>query len=127
MDIVANTLTKIRNAAARKMPKVDVPKSGIIGDILSVMKKEGYIIDHKDSSESKYSYTVLLKYANGKSAIAGLKRVSKLSRRVYVKIDSIPRVFNNLGIAVITTSKGVLTDKEAKALGVGGEVICYIW
>ncbi len=127
MDIIANSLTKIRNAVSRKREKVDVVKSGIVGNILNVMKKEGYISDFKDSSESKFSYTVFLKRVNGKSALTGLKKISKLSRRVYVNIDSIPKVYNNLGIAVISTSKGVVTDKEARALKVGGEVICYVW
>ncbi len=127
MDIVADTLSKLKNSISRKAARVDVKKAGLIGDILSVMKKEGYIIDFKDSSESKYSYTVSLKYVNGKPAVMGFKRISKLSRRVYSSVDSLPRVFNNFGIALITTSKGVLTDKEARSLGVGGEVLCYIW
>ena len=127
MDIIANSLTKIRNAVSRKREKVDVMKSGIVGNILNVMKKEGYISDFKDSSESKFSYTVFLKWVNGKSALNGLKKISKLSRRVYVNIDSIPKVYNNLGTAIISTSKGVITDKEARALKVGGEVICHVW
>lgn len=127
MDVIANFLTKIRNAMMRKMAKVDVVKSGLISEILNVLKKEGFILDYKNSTESKYSYTVFLKYSNGKSVIKGLERVSRLSRRVYVKVDSVPKVFNNLGIAIISTSKGVLTDKEAKAIGVGGEVLCNIW
>lgn len=127
MDVIADSLTKIRNSIKRKAPKVDVLKSGLMSDILNVMKKEGYVADFKDSSESKYHTTVILKYSGGKSVISGIKRVSKLSRRVYVKSDSIPRVYNNLGIAVVTTSKGVLTDKEARSLNVGGEVVCYIW
>jgi small subunit ribosomal protein S8 len=127
MDVIANFLTKIKNSVSRKAAKVDVMKSGVVSDILSVMKKEGYIADYKDSNESKYSITVILKYNNGKSVISGLKRISKLSRRVYVKSDDVPSVFNNLGIAVISTSKGVLAGKEARALKVGGEVLCYIW
>lgn len=127
MDVIANFLAKMRNAIVRKAPKVDVMKSGIISDILNVMKKEGYIVDYKDSPDSKYSYTVTLKYLNGKSVISGLKRISKLSKRVYTKVDSVPRVFNNLGISIVSTSKGVLTDKESRALNVGGEVLCYVW
>lgn len=127
MDVVANALTKIKNAISRKASKVDLMKSGIVMDILNVMKKEGYIFDYKDSADSKFACTVFLKYISEKSAISGLKKISKLSRRVYVSVDSIPRVYNNMGIAIISTSKGVLTDKEARALGVGGEVVCFIW
>ncbi len=127
MDVVADTLAKLKNAVSRKVPKVEVKKSGIIRDILSVLKKEGYIIDYKDSNESKYSFTVQLKYINGKPAISGFKRISKQSNRVYSGADALPKVFNNMGVAVITTSKGVLTDKEARSLRVGGEILCYVW
>jgi small subunit ribosomal protein S8 len=127
MDTIADSLTKIRNVLPRKFPKVEVVKSGIVRDVLSIMRKEGYIADFKDSQDSPYRYTVLLKYVSGKPAIQGLKRISRMSKRIYVKRDAVPRVFNNFGVAVISTSKGVLTDKEAKSLGVGGEVLCYIW
>jgi len=127
MDIIANTLTKVRNALTRKLAKVDVVKSGMVENILKVMKREGYIVDFKDSEANGFSYTVTLKYVQGKPAIQGLQRVSRLSLRVYSNAEKIPMVMNNYGVAVISTSKGVLTDKEAKALNVGGEVICTIW
>lgn len=127
MDIIADSLTKIRNALTRKLPKVDVIKSGMNENILKVMKREGYILEFKDSDVNAFSYTVVLKYVNGKPAIQGMERVSRLSRRVYAAADKIPNVKNNYGVAVVTTSKGVLTDKEAKALNVGGEIICTIW
>ena len=127
MDIIGNALTKIRNALMRGHPFVDVQKTNLVEDILEIMKREGYIEDFKSSDNSKYGYTVALKYHNGKPAVDGLKRVSKLSRRLYVGKDKIPSVYNNYGIAIISTSKGVLTDKEARSLGVGGEVLCYIW
>jgi small subunit ribosomal protein S8 len=127
MDIIGNALTKIRNALMRGHPFVDVQKTNLVEDILEIMKREGYIEDFKSSDKSKYGYTVALKYHNGKPAVDGLKRVSKLSRRLYVGKDKIPSVYNNYGIAIISTSKGVLTDKEARSLGVGGEVLCYIW
>lgn len=127
MDIIANFLTKIRNSLVRRVDRVIVAKSGIVGNILNVMKKEGYISDFKDSPDSVFKYIVFLKTMNGKPVISGLERISKLSKRIYVNSDNIPVVFNNLGISVISTSKGVLSDKEARALKIGGEVICHIW
>jgi small subunit ribosomal protein S8 len=128
MDKIADTLTKIRNAGARRITTVDVAKNNLIEDILKILKKEGYIMDYSQSKDSPYAFTVILKYqANGKSVIAGLRRVSHLSRRVYVSKDKIPSVYNNMGVAILTTSKGVLTNKEARAIGIGGEVICSVW
>ncbi|MEJ5283825.1 MAG: 30S ribosomal protein S8 [Brevinematia bacterium] len=127
MDIIADALTRIRNAVARKFADVDVKKSGLVKNILDIMKKEGFIEDFVVSEKSPYFYTVKLKYYNGKSVITGIKRISKLGRRIYVSHKNLPRVYNNFGIAIVSTSKGVLTDKEARELGVGGEVICYIW
>ncbi len=127
MDRLANAFTKIRNAVERKHPTVIVSKSVMMGEILSILKREGYIADFRDAETDKYAYEIQLKYVSGKSVIQGIKRVSRLSRRVYVKADAIPCVYNNYGIAILTTSKGVLTDKEARSLGVGGEVICYVW
>ena len=127
MDVIANMLTKIRNATMRKAEVVEVQKSNFIEDILKVLKKEGYINDYRDSDTSPFMFLISLKYKDGRSVIQGLKRISKLSRRVYVKKDAVPSVFNNLGIAIVTTPKGVLTDKEARALGTGGELVCYIW
>ncbi|SFB68212.1 SSU ribosomal protein S8P [Brevinema andersonii] len=126
MDIIADSLTKIRNAAMRKLSKTTVKKTKLIEELLKIMKREGYIDSYKDSSDP-YTLDVYLKYIDDKCVIDDLKRVSKLSRRVYVGKDSIPSVYNNYGIAILTTSKGVITDKEARSLGVGGEVLCYIW
>lgn len=126
MDIIADSLTKIRNAAMRKLSKTTVKKTKLIEELLKIMKREGYIDSYKESSNA-YTLDVYLKYINDKCVIDNLKRVSKLSRRVYVGKDSIPSVYNNYGIAILTTSKGVITDKEARSLGVGGEVLCYIW
>lgn len=127
MDIIGDMLTKVRNALMRGHQKVDVRKTNLIEDVLEILKKEGYILDFKPSRQSKYNFQVELKYYDEKPVIAGLKRISKLSRRIYVGKDTIPSVYNNHGIAVISTSKGVLTDKEARSMGVGGEVICYVW
>lgn len=126
MDIIADSLTKIRNATMRSLPKTAVKKTKLIEELLKIMKREGYIDSYKDSAQP-FMIDVSLKYINGKSVIDDLKRISKLSRRVYVGKDSIPRVYNNYGIAILTTSKGVITDKEARSLGVGGEVLCHIW
>lgn len=126
MDIIADSLTKIRNATMRSLPKTSVKKTKLIEELLKIMKREGYIENYMDSKQP-YMVDVFLKYINGKSVIDDLKRVSKLSRRVYVGKESIPRVYNNYGIAILTTSKGVITDKEARSLGIGGEVLCYIW
>ncbi len=127
MDTVANALAKMKNAIARKSPVVELKKSGLVGDILHVLKKEGYILDYSDSPNNRYGFSVKLKYVGGKPSIMGMQKVSRLSRRVYVKSDAVPRVFNNLGISILTTSKGVLTDQEARALKVGGEILCKVW
>ncbi len=127
MDIIADALTRIRNATMRKFPEVEVKQSGIVKNILEVIKKEGFIEDFSVSEKNPYFFNVKLKYFNGKSVITGIKRVSKLGRRVYVSHKDLPRVYNNFGIAIVSTSKGILTDREARELGVGGEIICYVW
>ncbi|MGC8764632.1 MAG: 30S ribosomal protein S8 [Brevinematia bacterium] len=127
MDVIADTLVRIKNALKRKFSSVDVRQSTLIKNLLEIMKREGYIEDFSTSSENKYFFTVKLKYYNGKPVISGLKRISKLGKRVYVSFKNITSVYNNLGIAIISTSKGVMTDREARELGVGGEVICYVW
>ncbi|MGL4367134.1 MAG: 30S ribosomal protein S8 [Brevinemataceae bacterium] len=126
MDIIADSLTKIRNATMRGFSKTSVRKTKLMEELLKIMKREGFIENYKDGFQP-FTLDVQLKYINGKSVIDDLKRVSKLSRRVYVGKDFIPRVYNNYGIAILTTSKGVITDKEARSLGIGGEVLCYIW
>ncbi len=128
MDNIANALTKIRNALMRKIPTVDIKKSNIVDNVLSIMKREGYITDYKQSQKNPYHFEVELKYTkDGKPVIDGIERISKGSRRVYVGKEAIRSVYNNYGIAIITTSKGVMTDKEARAIGVGGEIVCNIW
>jgi len=127
MDVIADSFVAIKNASKRKMQTVNVIKSNMMEEILKILKREGYILDYYESPEVKYKFVVKLKYYNGKSVIQEIKKVSKLSRRIYVGVDNIPTVKNNYGIAILTTSKGILTNKEAKILNVGGEVICYIW
>ncbi len=127
MDVIADVFVRIKNALKRKFSTVEVKQSNLIKNILEIMKREGYIEDYSPSVENKYFFNVKLKYYNGEPVISGIKRISKLGKRVYVSFKNVPRVYNNLGIAILSTSKGVMTDREARELGVGGEVICYIW
>ncbi len=127
-DPIANVLTNIRNATNAKKETVDVPASKIVGKILGIFKSYGYIEDFrlmKDTAQG--TYKIYLKYANKASAIIGIRRVSRPGLRIYVGNTRIPRVLNGLGTAVVSTSKGVVSDREARKLNVGGEVVCYIW
>ncbi|MCX5681005.1 MAG: 30S ribosomal protein S8 [Candidatus Omnitrophica bacterium] len=128
-DPIADMLTSIRNAVQATKETVDVPASRLAEKILGIFKKYGYIEDSrilKDSTQG--TIKVYLKYEKGKkSVIMGLKRISKPGLRVYATRDRIPKVLNGLGTAVLSTSKGVVDDKEARELKVGGEVLCYIW
>lgn len=122
-------LTRIRNANLAFHESVEIPASKIKKEIARILKEEGYINDFVvDSSSGNEVLRIFLKYGPKKEQIiTGIKRVSKPGRRVYVGKDKIPRVLRGLGIAIISTSKGLYTDKEARKLGEGGEVICYIW
>jgi small subunit ribosomal protein S8 len=128
-DPVADMLTRIRNAGAVYHDKVDVPTSKLKIEIARILKEEGYIKDYQLVSENNQSsIRIFLKYGEKKKPIiAGLKRISKPGLRVYAGSTEIPKVLGGLGTAVISTSKGVMTDKEARKLGVGGEVLCFIW
>jgi len=128
-DPIADMLTVIRNANRVKKEKVDIPSSKLKLEIIKILKNEGYIKNFKLIEEGKKSYIrIYLKYTpNGESVIHDLKRVSRPSLRVYKKKNQIPRVYNGYGTSIISTSKGVLTDKKARESNVGGEVICYIW
>jgi len=129
-DPVADMLTRIRNANQVRHPEVKIPLSSLKLDILSVLKNEGFIKDYKTvtNDDQKSSIVVTLKYTETKvRVIKGLKRISKPGLRVYAKVEDLPKVLNGLGIALISTSKGILTDKEARAQKVGGEVLAYIW
>jgi len=122
-------LTRIRNALQAEKTDVLVPASKLKIEIARILRKEGYINDFQYIEDGKQGILKLfLKYTpEGEPVISGLKRVSKPGGRVYVPKDRIPRVLNGLGIAILSTSKGVLTDREARRLGVGGELLCYIW
>ena len=128
-DPIADMLTRMRNAILVKMKEVNMPSSRIKVEIAKILKEEGYIKNFKLIDEDKKSYIrVYLKYTPaGECVIHNLKRVSRPGLRIYRKKHELPRIFNGFGTSIISTSKGVLTDKKAREKSVGGEVICYIW
>ena len=127
-DPIGDMLTRIRNGQMRSLNKIDIPFSNFRQNILEVLKKEGYIIDFKVDSDKKLKLlSVILKYYEGEPVIKDIKRVSKPGRRVYSKADSIPKVLNGLGVAILSTSKGVMSDAEAIKNNLGGEIICRIF
>ena len=127
-DPIADMLTRIRNANALRYASVSMPSSKMKVGIAKILLEEGFISDFKVSGETKKELSITLKYgANGQRVISGLKKISKPGLRVNAKADKLPRVLNGLGIAIISTSKGVVSDKTARALGVGGEVLAYVW
>lgn len=128
-DPIADMLTRIRNANTVTRDVVEVPSSRVKRDIAKILKEEGYIRDYEVVADRKQGILRLhLKYGpNKQKAITGLKRISKPGLRVYANKDNIPKVLGGLGIAVISTPKGIMTDKDARREGVGGEVICYVW
>ena len=127
-DPIADMLTRIRNANQNRSKEVIIPSSKMKLEIAKILKEEGYISDYKISSEGiEKNITLTLKYLNKERVITGLKRISKPGLRVYAKAEDIPRVLNGLGIAIISTPKGIMTDKLARKNNVGGEVIAYIW
>lgn len=127
-DSVSDFLTRVRNASRAKKLRVDIPASNMKKSLADILKKQKFINDYSIIEDDKQNILrVELKYSNGNPAISGLKKISKPGLRVYKKSDQMPRVLNGLGIAVVSTSKGLLTDKEARQESVGGEIICYIW
>lgn len=127
-DLIADNFTMIRNALMAKKENLDVPASLVTKSILEILKREGYIDDFKFIEDKKQGILrIYLKYLSGKPAIKNIKRVSKPGLRLYVKQDKIPLVLRGRGLAIISTSKGIVTDKEARDLKVGGEVLSYIW
>ncbi len=127
-DPIADMLTRIRNANQMRYKEVEVPASKIKEDIARILKEEGFISDYKIKKNNIQNIIVLtLKYNNKERIITGLKRISKPGLRVYAKSEEIPTVLNGLGIAIVSTSKGVMTGKEAKKESLGGEVLAYIW
>ena len=128
-DTIADMLTRIRNANQMRYEEVKVPASNIKKEIARILKEEGFINDYKiDSEDAQGTIILTLKYTDKKErVITGLKRISTPGLRVYAKNDEIPKVLNGLGIAIISTSKGIMTDKEARKENIGGEVLAYIW
>jgi small subunit ribosomal protein S8 len=128
-DPIADMLIRIKNAITVKNDKVDIPASRIKIEIAKILKEEGFIKSYKIIKDKKQGVVrINLKYTpDGDPAITDLKRISKPGRRVYVGKEEIPRVLGGLGIAILTTSSGILTDKECRQRGIGGEVICYVW
>ena len=127
-DLIADTFTMIRNAIMAKKENVDVPASKQIKSILDILKNESYIDNFKLIEDKKQGYLrIYLKYLSGKPAIKSIKRISKPGLRVYVKHEKVPSVLRGRGLAIISTPKGITTGEEAKKLGLGGEVIGYIW
>lgn len=127
-DVIGDMLTKIRNASNAGLKKVSYPYSNIKLAISQILEKEGFIDRIEVVGEEKKKFIeVSLKYYNNKSVISGLKRLSKPGRRIYRGSEEIPRFMNGLGVAIVSTSKGVLTGKEAKEQNIGGELICCVW
>jgi small subunit ribosomal protein S8 len=128
-DTIADMLTRIRNANSMGYEEVTVPASKLKVELARILKEEGFIKEYKVVSENVQKNILLtLKYGNKKErVITGLKRISKPGLRVYVKSDEVPKVLNGLGIAIISTSKGIMTDKNARKQNLGGEVLAYVW
>jgi len=129
VDPIGDMLTRIRNAQMRSLSSVKIPASKVRAKILDVLKKEGYISDYKflNDENEKNSLNVDLKYDNGNPVIKEIKRVSKPGRRIYAKADSIPAIKNGLGVAIVSTSKGIMSDNEARNQNIGGEIICRVF
>ena len=128
-DPIADLLTRIRNAVAMKKKDVSIPSSRMKVEIAKVLKEEGYIKNYRVIDDKKQGIlSITLKYTeNRQSAITGLKRASRPGCRVYCKTDSIPKVLDGLGIVILSTSQGVATGKKCEELGLGGEILCYVW
>ncbi len=129
LDPIADMLTRIRNANANKSETVLVPTSKVKVAIAQILKDEGYITDFKEAEQDGIKMIeIVLKYGpNGEKVIQGLKRISKPGLRTYAEADRLPKVLNGLGIAIVSTNKGIVTDKTARKLNVGGEVLAYVW
>ncbi len=129
-DPIADMLTRIRNASRARLEKVEMPSSKLKERIAQVLKDEGYIKNYRTISEggNKVTLRIFLKYtADNEGAISGLRRVSRPGLRVYVQKDAIPKVMSGLGISILSTSRGVLTDRAARRENVGGELLCTVW
>ena len=126
-DPIADMLTRIRNANVMRHESVTMPSSNMKVHIAEILKEEGFINDFIVLGDVKKELTITLKYVGGERVISGLKKISKPGLRVNVPADKLPRVLRGLGIAIISTSQGLMSDKKARALGIGGEVIAFVW
>ena len=128
-DVIADLLTRIRNANDAKHETVDIPASNMKKAIVDILLSEGYIQGYQRIEDGKQGIIrVTLKYGQGKTKILrGLRRVSKPGLRIYANAEKLPRVMNGLGVAIISTSKGIITDKQARKAGIGGEVLAFVW
>ena len=126
-DPIADMLTRIRNANQMRNATVSMPSSNLKVAIAKLLLEEGYIENYEVSGEVKKELTITLKYVENERVITGLKRISKPGLRVQSSVEKLPKVYNGMGIAIISTSKGLMTDAKARELGVGGEVVAYVW
>ena len=126
-DPIADMLTRIRNANQMRNATVSMPSSNLKVEIAKLLLEEGYIENYEVSGEVKKELTITLKYVENERVISGLKRISKPGLRVQASVEKLPKVLNGMGIAIISTSKGLMTDAKARELGVGGEVVAYVW
>ena len=128
-DPIADMLTRIRNASSARLETVEMPHSSIKGEIARVLKQEGFITDFKTEKQQGYpELQITLKYARGrKPLIRGLRRISKSGLRVYTAAADAPRVIGGMGMAILSTSQGLMTDRQARKSKIGGEVLCYVW
>ena len=126
-DPIADMLTRIRNANQMRNATVSMPSSNLKAEIAKLLLEEGYIENYEVSGEVKKELTITLKYVENERVITGLKRISKPGLRVQASVEKLPKVLNGMGIAIISTSKGLVTDAKARELGVGGEVVAYVW
>ncbi len=127
-DPIADYLTRVRNALRARHKRVDIPASNLKRNLTRILEQEKFIGGYSDITDDKQGILrITLRYSDGVSAITGLSRISRPGLRVYKSVDELPRILNGLGIAIISTSKGLMTDKEAKSQKIGGEVLCQIW
>ena len=126
-DPIADMLTRIRNANQMRNATVSMPSSNLKVAIAKLLLEEGYIENYEVSGEIKKELTITLKYVENERVITGLKRISKPGLRVQSSVEKLPKVYNGMGIAIISTSKGLMTDAKARELNVGGEVVAYVW
>ena len=127
-DPIADLLARLRNASLARHERAEMPSSRLRGSIAKLLKDEGYVDDVRETDGPKKTLTIVLRYGRDRqSAFDGLRRVSRPGRRVYVRHDQIPRVRNGYGIAILSTSRGVMTDRQARKASVGGELLCEVW